>query len=166
MQLNRPKRSFLRSNDEGDFFKLMGRLDSGQVMSLIFLMPGLWSLYGLFSEYTLSELLIYVAVKVLVFELEVSTATILISMAGVMMFWLFFLGHLIGWQFKFWNKTTCTVRVKRRTGSRKQKTPHFRRRNLPYHLVRRCRNRPFNSPPVIVIELGNRIVTCRYTPQD
>ena len=32
----------------------MGRLDSGQVVSLILLIPGLWMLYGLF-EYTLLE---------------------------------------------------------------------------------------------------------------
>ena len=66
-------------------------------------------LYGLF-ENTLLELVIYIAIKVLVFELEISTVAILISMAGVMMFGLFQLGHLIGWQFKFWNKTTRTAR--------------------------------------------------------
>ena len=96
----------LYSNDEGDVFKLMGRLDSDQVVSLVFLMPVLWKLYGSILEYTLSELLIYCAVKVLVFELKVSTATILITIAGVMMFWVFRLEHLVGWQFKFWNETT------------------------------------------------------------
>ena len=54
-------------------------------MSLILLMPGLWMLYGLF-EYTLLELVIYIAIKVLVFELEITTITILISIAGVLMF--------------------------------------------------------------------------------
>ena len=59
-------------------------------------MPALWMLYGLF-EYALLELVVYVAIKVLVFELEITTIATLIPMAGVMMFWLFQLGHLIGW---------------------------------------------------------------------
>ena len=131
----------------------MGQLDSGQVVSLMFLMPVLWKLYGSILEYTLSELLIYCAVKVLVFELKVSTAAILITIAGVMMFWVFRLGHLVGWQFKFWNKTTRTVRVRRRLEARKQRTRHFRGRSL--------RNRR-----VVAIWNRNRIVTRRYTPQD
>ena len=53
-------------------------------------------LYGLF-EYTLLELVVFIAIKVLVFELEITTIAILISIAGVLMFWLFQLGHLIGW---------------------------------------------------------------------
>ena len=143
----------------------MGRLDSGQVMSLILLMPGLWMLYGLF-KYTLLDLVIYIAIKVLVFELEITTLAILISIAGVLMFWLFQLGHLIGWQFKFWNKTTRTARVKRRTGSRQQKIRRFRRKRFPFHMVKRCYGRPFNSPPSIKIKHGNCFVTLRYTPQD
>ena len=108
----------------------MGRLDSGQVVSLMFLMPVLWNLYGLISEYTLSECLIYCAVKVLVFELKVSTAAILIAIAGVMMFWVFCLGHLVGWKFKFWNETAQIVRVRRRIEARKRRTRHFRGSSL------------------------------------
>ena len=69
------------------------------------------------------------------------------------MFWVFRLGYLVGWQFKFWNKTTQTVRVRRRLEARKQKTCHFRGRSLQ---IRR----------VIAIGNRNRIVTRRYTPQD
>ena len=85
-------------------------------MSLILLMPGLWMLYGLFKD-TLLDLVIYIAIKGLVFELEISTLAILISIAGVLMFWLFQLRYLIRWKLKFWNKTR-TARVKRRTGLR------------------------------------------------
>ena len=42
-------------------------------------------LYGLFLEYTLSVLVIYVTIKVLVFELEISTTARLISIVGVVM---------------------------------------------------------------------------------
>ena len=122
-------------------------------------------LYGLF-EYTLLELVVYVAIKVLVFELEITTIAILISMAGVLMFWLFQLGRLIGWKYKFWNKTRRSARVKRRTGLRQQRIQRSRRKRLPFHLVQRCYDRPFNSPPEIKWKNQNCFVTLRYTPQD
>ena len=120
-------------------------------------------LYGL-CEYTLLELMIYIAIKVLVFQLETTTLDILIPIAGVMMFWVFQLGHLIGWKYKFWQKTRNSARVKRRTGSRQQRIRRFRRKRLPFHLVKRCYDRPFNSPPEIKWRHGNCFVTLRYNP--
>ena len=69
-------------------------------------MPVYWKLHGSILEFTLSELLMYCAVKVLVSKLKVTTPlAILITIAGVMMFWVFRLGHLVGWKFKYWNET-------------------------------------------------------------
>ena len=130
----------------------MGRLDSGQVVSLMFLMPVCWKLYGSILEYTLPKLMIYIAIKVLVFQLETTPLTLSITFAGVMMFWVFRLGHLVGWKFKYWNETEI-VKVKRRTKERKQRTRHFRGKSLQYRRV---------------IQIGHRnlIVTRRYILED
>ena len=68
------------------------------------------------------------------------------------MFWVFRLGHLVGWKFKYWNETGI-VKVRRRIKERKQRTRHFRGRSL-------------HNRRVVAIWNRNHIVTHRYTPQD
>ena len=68
------------------------------------------------------------------------------------MFWVFRLGHLVGWKFKYWTKNGI-VKVRRSIKEKKNRTRHFGRRSLQ---IRR----------VVAVWNRNLIVTRRYIPQD
>ena len=75
----------------------MGRFESGQIVSLILLMPGLLGLYVMLPNYSLSDVLCYAiltAVVLLNFELELPSEVPMIFLP----FWLLLLGYLVGWK--------------------------------------------------------------------
>ena len=102
----------------------MGRFDSGQIVSLFFLVPGLWSVFVFVSEVHWSELVfscMLFAVITLNSELKVPTPMACLILAS-MLFWLMLLSYLV--LFK-------SEKVKKRTGSRNksQKVKRFRRKS-------------------------------------
>ena len=77
-------------------FKLVGRFESGQIMSLILLMPGLLGLYVMLPNYSVTDVLCYAVlnlVVLLVFELELPSEIPMI----VLLFWLLLLVGVPSW---------------------------------------------------------------------
>ena len=75
---------------------MMGRFDSGQVVSLFLLIPGLWSMFVFVSEVNWSELMyswMLFAVVTLNSDLSMPT-TIAHVMMSSMLFWLTLLSFL------------------------------------------------------------------------
>ena len=75
----------------------MGRFETGQIVSLILLMPGLLGVYMMLPNYSVTDLLCYAILNLVVllhFELELLSE---IPMT-FLLFWLFLLGYLVGWK--------------------------------------------------------------------
>jgi len=77
----------------------MGRLASGQVMSLMFLIPGLWLLCNNVSTSNVSILFYYSLLKLVVlFNVDLEMPSIAVSVS-FLLFWLLLLGYVLNHSF-------------------------------------------------------------------
>ena len=97
-------------------------------MSLMFLIPVDWSLLvsGLkFMLFGLSYVFGYVIMGASIIKMELDVP----SSQWLLLFWLCLLSFWYVWVYK------DQIKVKKRTGSRRQKSCRFRRKSLPFFLV-------------------------------
>ena len=73
----------------------MGRLACGQVMSLMFIIPGLWLLYNNVSTSNVSILFYYSLLKLVVlFNVDLEMPSTAVSLS-LLLFWLLLLGYVL-----------------------------------------------------------------------
>jgi hypothetical protein len=137
----------------------MGRLDSGLVMSLLFRTPGLLILYSSFSMFNIFTILYYFVVNLVVLlnvKLEISPMAV--SMC-LLVFWLLLVScvfkqnlfslHVVKYGLRLlWLRDIPLqqwYKPELRTGLRHSKACCFGRRNLPFNMALRCKDRPFKE---------------------
>ena len=73
----------------------MGRLASGQVMSLIFIIPGIWFLFNNVSTFNVTIIFYYSLLKLVVFfnaDLEMPSVAVSVSL---LLFWMLLMGCVL-----------------------------------------------------------------------
>jgi hypothetical protein len=173
------------TDDQLNVSKLMGRLDSGLVMSLLFIILGPWMLYFYFPMFNISTIICYSVVNLVgLLNIELEIPPLAVSMC-LLLCWLLLIIYLLkknpfplhmvkhGLHLP-WLRDIPLLQWRKpelRTGSRHSKSCCFRTRKLPFNMVVRCKDHPLKDNgvprniPLFVCRKTWTIKSC-YTLRD